>query len=104
MKFLKIFLFVALFPLLLLLAAIAGIFDRGRKCTPGEFAEELRKFADGRDSEWDWDDFESVRLRDPLLEKIRQEALITAIPLTDGDKAKLRMLAERADELAISSL
>jgi hypothetical protein len=99
MKLLKILLFIALLPLLLPVAVVAGLFDKGRTCTPSELAEELRKFAEGREGEWDLDDFESVRLRDSRLEEIRQEALKTSIPLTESDKAKLLLLAERAAAL-----
>lgn len=55
----------------------------------------LRGFLDGNGGEWDWDDFTSIPISDPALDRIRQEADAVDLPLTDRGEAKLRLLLER---------
>jgi hypothetical protein len=44
------------------------------------FISQLTRFLSGTEGEWDWDDFESVRCRDPALEKMRQSILTCGLP------------------------
>jgi hypothetical protein len=86
--------------LLLPVALIAGLFSKGRKCTPEELASDLKKFADGTDTDGEWDHFESVPIQDPRLETIRLEALRTVhLPLQVEDRAKLAQLSVKAAAL-----
>ena len=39
--------------------------------SPREVATYLRNFLTGQGGEWDWDDFTSIRIKDPFLEDIR---------------------------------
>lgn len=41
------------------------------KMTKAEAAKYLEDFLSGRGNTWDWDDFISIRLDDPELERIR---------------------------------
>ena len=68
------------------------------KRTAAEVATYLRDFIEGTGDDWDWDDFESVPIADPDLERIRREAAQAAPP--DLDMAKLRELLRQAEELA----
>jgi hypothetical protein len=45
-----------------------------------------------------WDDFEQIKIRDPELEAIRQEALSVKFPLTATDRSKLETLLAKLEE------
>ncbi len=49
------------------------------KRTPEEVANTIEDFVNGRDNQWAWDGFTSIRLDDPELEAIRQK--IVALPV-----------------------
>jgi hypothetical protein len=68
--------------------------------TADEVAEYLRNFISGKGGKWDWDDFESVSITDPDLERIRQEAFIAGPP--NPDLVRLAELARQAEALAKS--
>ena len=55
---------------------------------PREVAEYIRRFAEGTEGEWDWDDFENMRLDDPALEAIRHEVVMAGPPKADIQKIK----------------
>jgi hypothetical protein len=78
-------------------ALVAGIGFRGRTCTPKELALELEGLAAGDMSYWD--QLECVRLKDPRLEAIRQEAMAVNLPFREEDQNLLRRLAARAAAL-----
>jgi len=60
-----------------------------------EVATYLRDFIKGEGGDWDWDDFESVPITDPVLERIRQEAVMAGPPSPDMTKlADLRRQIE----------
>jgi hypothetical protein len=80
------------------IALVAGIFFKGRNCTPAELAADLQKLADGTEGDMGWDELESVPLKDPRLEEIRCEAIAFAPP-GPADHAKLAELAQRARNL-----
>jgi hypothetical protein len=89
------------FVIVMLPAAFAaGLLSKGRKCSPEELASELKKFATGAEGETDWDRLESVPMRDPRLEAIRQEAMTVNLPLQAEDRAKLGLLAAKVETLS----
>ena len=55
----------------------------------------LRDFLEGTGGDWDWDDFTSVKITDPSLDAIREEAAWVDLPLTDGGRATLSDLLEQ---------
>jgi hypothetical protein len=65
------------------------------KRTGEEVAKIIRDFIKGEGVEWDWDDFESLAIADPILERIRQEAFRSGPP--HPNLAKLAELAEQAE-------
>ena len=48
------------------------------KLTREEVADTIDAFVSGTSDQWDWDDFTSIRLKDPQLEAIRKRCV--AIP------------------------
>lgn len=42
------------------------------KANPLEIADIIERFINGRGSSWEWDDFISVPIKDPELDKIRE--------------------------------
>ncbi len=46
--------------------------------TREELADLIEKFLDGTGGQWDWDDFTSIKLRDPDLERIRERCVAIA--------------------------
>ncbi len=50
--------------------AVALLGRRGVERTPEEVAEIIERFVAGTASDWEWDDFISVRIRNPQLETI----------------------------------
>jgi hypothetical protein len=59
-------------PLLMLIALVAGIFDRGIKRTREEVADILERFITNVTDEWEWDDFICISITDPQLNSIRE--------------------------------
>jgi len=49
---------------------------KGDWLTPGEAADLIDRFVEGRTGRWEWDDFVGVRYVDPLLEKARLECVL----------------------------
>jgi hypothetical protein len=43
--------------------------------TREEIAKTIEGFVNGTGSQWDWDDFTSIRLKDPELEAIRERCI-----------------------------
>lgn len=86
------------------LAALAGlatsIFGLQARRTATEVATYLRDCVEGRGGERDWDDFTSVQIRDPYLERIRQKAAAIDLPVNDEGFAVLRELLIEAENLA----
>jgi len=92
---------LALAPVALLLGAVQKITGSGKAdLTPNQAASYIRDFISGAGGAWDWDDFTSVPIRDPILECIRQEAEMVQLPATDEGFAKLRGLLARAEAMA----
>ena len=84
-------------PFLLIMRIVQLLF--GMKATADLSATDveryLRGFLEGGGVEWDWDDFTSIPISDPALDRIRQEADAIQLPLTDQGEVKLRILLER---------
>lgn len=63
--------------------------------TPTDVERYLEDFLDGRVGDWDWDDFTSIRITDPALDRIREEAASVALPLTEEGYPTLHQLLQR---------
>ena len=68
--------------------------------TPDDVAGFLRDFLEGVGGEWDWDEFECVRITDPELDAIRERAVRAGPP--DPDVSQLRRLLSEAEKIAQS--
>ena len=84
-------------PILLPIALVAGMLSRKKDRSASEVAGYLRNLIEGSSGDWDWDEFESVPIRDPALDQIRIEAGTAGPPTCD--LAKLRALLARAEAL-----
>jgi hypothetical protein len=84
---------------LTLVVCVAAIFGdklgRPIERTPSEVATFLREFIEGTGGEWDWDDFESLRIADHELDQVRREAMEAGPPHPDLEK--LRELLRRVE-------
>lgn len=60
-----------------------------------EVAKYIRDFINGEGGRWDWDDFESLAIADPVLERIRQDACRAGPP--NPNLARLGELAAQAE-------
>lgn len=60
--------------------------------TPKEVESYLRDFLDGRGGAWDWDDFTSIRIADPTLDAIREQAAYVQLPLDGAGRATIEQL------------
>ena len=78
-------------PLALLALAIGRLL--GSKSTidlePDEVALCLENFLEGRGGPWDWDDFVSLEITDPALDRIREAAAQVDLPL--GEEGRLAL-------------
>jgi hypothetical protein len=76
---------VLLAPFLVPIALLAQLLP-GRKTidrTPDDVVGFIEDFLEGTGGEWDWDEFESVPITDPLLEEIRNRATTPGVELSD---------------------
>ncbi len=55
----------------------------------------LRDFLEGTGGDWNWDDFTSIKITDPRLDAIRDEAARVSLPLTEEGGATLRDLLKQ---------
>ena len=63
-------------------------------------ARVIRTFLDGTCGPYDWDDFTSCSLRDPLVDRIRLRASGVDLPVDADGQRELSALADEADRLA----
>jgi hypothetical protein len=75
--------------LLFALAERVGLLKRTADLTAGDVERYLDDFLNGEDQDWDWDDFTSIRIADPGLDRIREEALYMELPLSEDDHLRL---------------
>ena len=66
-----------------------------RDRSAAEVATFIREFIEGVGGDWDWDDFESVPITDPELDRIRKDAAMAGPP--DPDFARLAELLRQAE-------
>jgi hypothetical protein len=71
----------------------------GLKRTADLTARDVEAYIDdfltGRGGEWDWDDFACIPITDPDLDRIREEAALVKLPVTEEGLATLHQLLER---------
>ena len=87
-------------PLAALAALISSVFGLKAELSAAEVASYLRDFIENRSRSWDWDDFTSIPISDPQLERIRLRAAAVNSPATDEGLAVLRALLAEAEDLA----
>ena len=66
------------------------------------FVSQLKTFVTGAEEAYDWDDFESIRLKDPKLEGMRQSILECGLPpMTPAQQAassgKMKTILEQLE-------
>lgn len=83
---------VVLSILALPLVALLSLFPSKNTMSPEEAATYIRDCLEGGGGEWDWDDFTSIPLDDPLVDNIRRRALAVDLPLDEAGRAALRAL------------
>jgi hypothetical protein len=83
-------------PIILLIVVAERLFglQTSKDRTAGQVAAYLCNFLDGTDRAWDWDDFTSIKITNPELNAIREEAARISLPLTEDGRATLRHLLE----------
>ena len=78
--------------------------------TPPEVAQYIDDFINESGDEWDWDDFTTVPIRDPILDSIRQRCSEIADdnpPIQDGEwcsPAGREELRQILDELRVAAV
>lgn len=60
--------------------------------TAQDVANYLQGFLEGTGGNWDWDDFTSISITDPVLDSVRQEAASVPLPLDEDGVANLQRL------------
>ena len=89
-----------LFSPIALMGAVLGALIGGRAdAEPEEVAEALRNFLRGGGDPWDWDDFTSVPIKDPVLESIRRRAAAIDLPASAESLGLLKTLLGEAEAL-----
>ncbi len=84
-----------LIPVAIVAKLVSMPFERPYKRTAQEVAQYLRSFLDDSSGDWDWDDFTSIPIDDPVLESIRQRAASIALPVSEeGPSTLLALMAE----------
>jgi hypothetical protein len=81
--------------LLLKILGIGQTVDR----TPAEVADYIRDFIEGTGGDWDWDDFTSVTIKDPVLDSIRDRACCIDLPVNSTGLDELKALLAEAEAL-----
>lgn len=86
---------VLLAPLVVPIALLAQLLPSKKTIdrTPEEVVGFIEGFLEGTSGEWDWDEFESVPITDPMLEGIRIRATTPGVELLDV-LAEARQLAK----------
>jgi len=81
-------------PVVLLIVVAERLFGlkTSADLTARDVEAYLRDFLDGTGGDWDWDDFTSVKITDPTLDAIREEAAWVDLPLTEEGLATLSSL------------
>jgi len=90
---------ILLSPIALMGAVLGALIGSRADPEPEEVAEALRNFLRGDGEPWDWDDFTSVPIKDPLLESIRQRAVAIDLPASAESLGVLEALLGEAEAL-----
>ena len=97
---------ILLAPIFLPVALVAGIREtispsKGQDRTPVQMIGFIQDFIDGTGGDWDWDEFESVKVSDPVLESFRRRAARMGPPAADieGLRHLVAELRERFPEV-----
>jgi hypothetical protein len=90
---------IALMPVILPVAAIANLFSSRTRRSPEYVVKHLSDFIDGSSGPYDWDEFTSVRIADPVLEDIRMRAASIDPRTTHEAESILRGLLAEAQTL-----
>jgi hypothetical protein len=91
---------LAALPFSVVAALLGAAFAPRERRTATEVAAYLGNFVNGEAGPWDWDDFISVPIADPVLEQIRCRAAAIDLPVSDEGSEVLRRLLCRAEALA----
>ena len=59
---------------------IRKAFKNGPRVTREDFVEQLQRFVDHKEGDWDWDDFMSLKVADAELEVMRLEICKRGVP------------------------
>ena len=89
---------ILLAPIFLPIALLVGIWEtvfptKGRDRTPAEVVGFIQDLIDGTGGDWDWDEFECVKIRDSVLETFRRRAARMGPPGADLEGLR-RIVAE----------
>jgi hypothetical protein len=73
--------------------------------TKAEVEKTLQSFLDGTDGKWDWDDFVSVPIKDPVLDSIRERLSASDTggeypPATEAGRKIIQQLLEELSRYA----
>ncbi len=98
-NFLGIVSAIVLLPIIILIKLILIPFEKPANIKPSEVSKFLREFHDGTGGAWDYDDFVSVPIADPRLDKIRKRVSDLELPITDEGKSELRKLLAEVERM-----
>ena len=87
-------------PLALIARAFGFFSGAPAELSASDVAQYLSNFLSDRGQPFDWDDFISIDLSDPILDAIRQEAADIPLPMDAIGQAKLVSLLEKARALS----
>jgi len=96
---------ILLAPLVISIILLIALAERlfGLKTSADRTASDvegyLRDSLEDTGRNWDWDDFTSIKITDPALDAIREEAAWVDLPLTDGGRATLNELLKQVRAL-----
>lgn len=85
--------------LLVKLGEATGLLKATKDLNAEDVEAYLRDFLEERGGDWDWDDFTSIPISDPLLDSIREEAAGVEFPLTADGYLKLTALLQQVEDL-----
>ena len=74
-------------------------FERPKEISSKEVRDYLQDMINASGTAFDWDDFTSIRIKNPELEKIRSQASEIELPINEAGKQKLRDLLKEIEIL-----
>lgn len=90
---------LALAPIALPAAFLAGLFTGPRRHSAEDVAAYLSDVVAGKEGAWEWDEFTRVPFANESLEDIRREAELISLPADEEARARLEGLLMRARRL-----